>query len=187
MRPRAMTGDGEARPALRIARLLVFVLLGLGVVAAIVGAIWIQLARGDAPPQHDFYRMSSFRRGLLLFAHSSYGSSAVIGLPIAAIGGGVLAWFARKQRWPLAVIAAAALLAIVAVWSLRDEIAAIEPSGYRARSVYVQGATRVAYGGTLYFAALAAAAGAAFVLARTRKTDLPGPAAPGTMNPGGAV
>jgi hypothetical protein len=171
---------------LRIARPLVFVLLGLGIAGAIVATIWIAVTRGEVPPAHDLRTMSAFRRGLLVFAHSELGSSALAALPVAAIGAGVLAWYARTQRWPFAVIAGVAVIAIAGVWALQDLVASAEPASYRARSPYVRGATGVAYGGTLYFAALAAAAGATFVLSR-RTSGLPPTGAPGTMNSGGIV
>src|SRR5687768_6195912 len=91
----------------RITRLLAQVLLGIGVVAAIAAAIWIQITRGSLPTEGEVYTMGAFRRGLLIFAHSSIGATAVPALVVAGLGGGVLLWLSRTRRWVFAAVAIA--------------------------------------------------------------------------------
>lgn len=165
-----------------VPRLLALVLLGLGVIASIIGAVWIFVARGKTPP--DWETASTMQRGIGLVVYSKFGMPAAAALIVGAIGGGALLWLARRRkRWALALIAAAAVGAIIAAWGGRYMVRRMEDPRYAAESRYVRAATTVAIAGTVYFAALGACALAGFFLVRRDPAVSPPSPAPSPGSP----
>jgi hypothetical protein len=167
-----------------VPRLLALVLLGVGVVAAIAGAIWIFVARQSVTPE-GWETMSTMRRGIALFVYSKFGGPAGVALIVGAIGGAALLFLAlRRKHWALALIAAAAVGAIVAMWGARYMVKRMEDPRYAAESRYVRAATSVAIAGTVYFAALGACALAGFLLVRREPAGVSPPSpAPSPASP----
>lgn len=157
--------DSVARMA-RIPRLVLLVLVTAGAIAAIAIAVWMVKHRSPGAPPADYESMGTLGKALTRMASSRRGMQIIIGL----FGSGAvslgLSWFLWKDRWwAHAAAALGALAAIPAIWWVHGKFAELEPAGYRAKSPYVQAMTRVADGGTLYFAALAAVALAAAAIA----------------------
>lgn len=164
----------------RVARALALALLALGVVGALVGMVYLLVGRGDAPSEAAIRAMSPTRRGLQLVVHSRFGPLLVASCGGAALIGGFLWWFAWKgSRAAFLVTAVFAVGAIGCAWIGNRTVRRMEDPRALRQSRYVAASTRLAWGGTGYLGALAAASFAAFALSGRRGVSpAPSPASP---------
>lgn len=158
------------RSKFRFATLGLLVPGALALVAAGIAALVIDPARLDQGGGG-----SAMRRGLLLVlshpeAHAYAGMAIVLGgLALA------LAVMIRRSpaRWPLVPVPIVGGYLVIMVWRGRDWVAHLEPVGYRARSSYVQAATRLATVGAIYLVALSVVAIAAWFASRPPPSSSP--------------
>ena len=167
-----------------IPRVVALVLLAGGALVSLVAMIAIFVKRGSLPTEEEARAWSALERGFALVVYSRLGVPAALALGGGAIVGGILLFLAIKRKpWAMLVIAIAAAASIVVVWMAQGVVAKMEDPRYRDESRYVRAATGVAWTGTAYFAALAASAGIAYVMAR--RSALPPTQAAGTIDSGG--
>lgn len=151
----------------RIPRYLTLGLLLGGAVAAAVTAIW--LATLGEPWDHARFREQGWMtRGFNIMASSPWATTLYAALIAGAVAAGALvaAAMLRPWRWPLIAAAVLGAGAIYPVWRAHAWATGFEFSGYRERSPYVQAATDLASGITVYLVALAVLAAAAAALHR---------------------
>lgn len=159
----------------RTLRLATAIVLGLGGLASLGLGIYLLAVGGASFTGEELRSWSPVHRSMFALAHTRYGGVFAGAFVVAAlVAGGLAVVLVRgRARWPLIVIAAAAVgLVLFAQWS-KGDIESSEPRGYRDRSPYVAAARALASSVSIYGLALIVLAGAAWWLSRPKPPAAP--------------